>query len=103
MAATLADGAPLVVGYQLASRYDADFAVRGYSFGYTDIVGVRRGYRGRRIAVALLAAAMRTFRDDGMEYAVLDVDTGNPTGAYGLYARLGYTKVHVSAAWAIDV
>jgi len=102
-ASTLAEGQPLVVGYHLASRYTADFAVRGHSFGYTDILGVRRGYRGRRIAPALLTAGMRAFRDDGMEYAVLDVDTENPTGAYGLYSRLGYAKVHGYTAYAIDL
>jgi len=102
-AAVLEQDLPLVVGYHLASRYTADFEVRGYSFGYTDILGVRRGYRGQRIAVALLTAGMRAFRDHGMEYAVLDVDTENPTGAYGLYSQLGYAKVHGSAAYAIDV
>lgn len=102
-AAALRAGGPLVVGYHLASRYEADFEVRGYSFGYTDLLGVRRGYRGHRIAVALLSAAMVAFVADGMEYAVLDVDTDNPSGAYGLYARLGYHKVHGSAAFGIDI
>jgi ribosomal protein S18 acetylase RimI-like enzyme len=102
-AAALRAGDPLVVGYALASRYAADFEVRGYPFGYTDVLGVRRGYRGRRVAVALLAAQMRAFAADGMRYAVLDVDTANPTGAFGLYSGLGYVKEHSSRAYVMDI
>jgi len=102
-AAALRAGEPLVVGYQIAARYTADFAVRGYPFGYTDILGVRRGYRGRKVAVALLAAAMRAFAADGMAVAALDVDTQNPSGAHGLYASLGYRKRHGSRLLTIEL
>ena len=102
-AAALRAGEPLVVGYQMASRYDEDFPVRGYSFGYTDILGVRRAYRGRRVAVAALAAGMRAFAADGMQYASLDVDTENPSGAHGLYASLGYEKVSGSRMYSIEI
>ncbi|MFP5250915.1 MAG: GNAT family N-acetyltransferase [Actinomycetes bacterium] len=101
--AALEAGAPLVVGYQLASRYEGDFALRGYRFGYTDLLGVRRAYRGRRVALALLSAGMRSFAADGMEAAVLDVDTASPTGADGLYASLGYVKVSGSHMASIEL
>ncbi|SKC72704.1 GNAT family N-acetyltransferase [Krasilnikoviella flava] len=101
-AAALRAGAPLVVGYHVAARYTEDFAVRGYPFGYTDILGVRRAYRGRRVAPALLAAGMRAFAADGMAAAALDVDTQNPSGAHGLYASLGYTKRHGSRLLTIE-
>jgi len=102
-AAALRAGAPLVVGYHLAARYTEDFAVRGHSFGYTDLLGVRRAYRGRKVAVALLAAGMRAFASGGMEFAALDVDTQNPSGAHGLYASLGYTKRHGSRLLTIEL
>ncbi|GGM23130.1 GNAT family N-acetyltransferase [Promicromonospora citrea] len=102
-AAALRAGEPFVVGYQLAGRYPDDFAVRGYSFGYTDILGARRAYRGRRIALAALAAGMRAFAADGMEYAALDVDTANPSGAHGLYASLGYVKQSGSRMLSIEL
>jgi mycothiol synthase len=102
-AAALRAGEPLVVGYELAGRYDEDFPVRGYSFGYTELLGVRRAYRGRRVAVAALAAGMRAFAADGMQYASLDVDTENPSGAHGLYASLGYAKVSGSRMYSIDL
>ncbi|MEL7974737.1 GNAT family N-acetyltransferase [Isoptericola sp. F-RaC21] len=102
-AAALRAGEPLVVGYHVAARYTADFAVRGYPFGYTEILGVRRAYRGRKVAVALLAAGMRAFADDGMAAAALDVDTQNPSGAHGLYASLGYGKRHGSRLLTIEL
>lgn len=94
---------PLVVGYHLASEFPEDFAVRGYSFGYTDLLGTRRAYRGRKVAIGVLTAGMRAFARDGMEAAVLDVDTANPSGAAGLYAALGYVKEHGSRLVSIEL
>lgn len=101
--AALSAGEPLVVAYALNSRFEADFAVRGYSFGYTELLGTRRAHRGRKAAIAALAASMRAFADSGMEAAVLDVDTENPSGAQGLYASLGYTKEHGSTMYSIEL
>ncbi|GAB3168972.1 GNAT family N-acetyltransferase [Myceligenerans halotolerans] len=91
-AAALRAGEPLVVAYEIASKYVEDFEVRGFTFGYSDNVGVRRAYRGRGLAPAVMTAGMRAMADDGMQYAALDVDTENPSGAGGLYAALGYEK-----------
>lgn len=102
-AAALRAGELLVVGYELAARYTEDFAVRGYTFGYTDILGARRAYRGRKVALAALAAGMRAFAADGMEYAALDVDTANPSGAHGLYASLGYVKTSGSRMYSLEL
>jgi ribosomal protein S18 acetylase RimI-like enzyme len=101
--AHLAAGGTLVAGYQLAARPEQDWAVQGYTSGYTETLGVRRAYRGRHLAPALLAAGMRAFAADGMQYAVLDVDTENPTGAYGLYSSLGYEKTVGSRMLSIEV
>ncbi|MFD2792113.1 GNAT family N-acetyltransferase [Promicromonospora vindobonensis] len=101
--ATVAPGTPYVVGLHLASRYEHDWESQGYTAGYTDLLGVRRAYRGRRIAVALLTHAMRIYADAGMQQAELDVDTENPTGATGLYARLGYTKSDGSTLFTIEL
>ncbi|WP_402371563.1 GNAT family N-acetyltransferase [Isoptericola rhizosphaerae] len=102
-AAALRAGEPLVVGYQMADRFDEDFAVRGYSFGYTSLLGTRRAYRGRKAALAALAAALRAMAADGMEYASLGVDTANPSGAHGMYASLGYEFTHGSRLLTIEL
>ncbi|MHA7270611.1 GNAT family N-acetyltransferase [Arthrobacter sp. HLT1-20] len=90
-----------VAGYQM-SMYDADaFAKEGRRCGYTDILGVRRAWRGRGIAPALLIDAMARYKAAGMDAATLDVDTDNPSGAVALYKNLGYSAIpgRVTVAW----
>jgi mycothiol synthase len=92
-----------VAGYQIAS-HDAESAVsRGFREGYTDLLGVRREFRGRGIARALLADAMRRFAAAGMDKAALDVDSENPSGALALYLKMGYVVVNRSMAWDKDL
>ena len=88
-----------VVGYQLASHDAVSAGSRGYKEGYTDLLGVRREFRGRGVAQALLADAMRRFAAAGMDRASLDVDSENPTGARALYTKMGYVTVNSSMAW----
>ncbi|MGW6130017.1 GNAT family N-acetyltransferase [Cellulomonas sp. NPDC055163] len=92
-----------VAGYLLSGRYEQDWAVAGYPSGYTELLGVRRAWRGRGLGVALLTAAMRAYAADGMHYAELGVDTENPSGAHGLYASLGYEVFQGSSMWSIEV
>jgi len=88
-----------VAGYQLAT-HDAEAALtRGFREGYTELLGVRREFRGRGIAQVLLADAMRRFAAAGMDVASLDVDSENPTGALALYVKMGYAAVNQSMAW----
>lgn len=42
------------------------------------------------MATRLIGAALDSFRDAGLEFAALDVDTDNSTGAYRLYESLGF-------------
>jgi mycothiol synthase len=79
-----------VAGYTVASAYEQDWAVQGYTCGWTDLLGVRPAWRRRGIAPALLAASMRAFAASGMERADLGVDSENGSGALALYTRLGY-------------
>ncbi|NMR19374.1 GNAT family N-acetyltransferase [Cellulomonas fimi] len=97
------DGRPAVAGYLMSARFEHDWPVRGYTFGYVSQLGVRRPWRGRGVAVALLAAAMDAYRADGLEHAVLDVDTENPTGAHGLYARVGFEPTSGSVMYSIEI
>ncbi|MFS0698352.1 N-acetyltransferase family protein [Cellulomonas sp. 179-A 4D5 NHS] len=92
-----------VAGYLLSGRYEQDWAVAGYPSGYTELLGVRRAWRGRGLGVALLTAAMHAYAADGMHYAELGVDTENPSGAHGLYASLGYEVFQGSSMWSIEL
>ena len=92
-----------VAGYVISGRYPQDWPVLGYSCGFTDVLGVRRPWRRRGLAGALLVAAMRAYLADGMEYALLRVDTANPTGAVGLYERLGYEAAHGYVLYSVEI
>ncbi|MCB5275194.1 Mycothiol acetyltransferase [Arthrobacter sp. SO5] len=92
-----------VAGYQIASHDAGSAASRGFSEGYTDLLGVRREFRGRGIAQALLADAMQRFAAAGLDTASLDVDSENPTGALALYTKMGYRVVNRSMAWDKDL
>lgn len=85
-----------VLGFVIVSVYREDWELRGYSFGYIDLLGVVADARGRGIAKALLGRALGALREDGLERAVLDVDSESPTGAVGLYESVGFETVRRS-------
>ncbi|WP_281861993.1 GNAT family N-acetyltransferase [Salana multivorans] len=89
-----------IAGYLLSGRYEQDWPALGYTSGYTDLLGVRREYRGRRVATALLVAAMRAYRDAGMEYACLGVDSALDDAESTLYGQLGFEATRGSTLWA---
>ncbi|MDD9208154.1 GNAT family N-acetyltransferase [Georgenia sp. 10Sc9-8] len=92
-----------VAGYLISARYEQDWPALGWTEGYTEVMGVLREWRGRHVGSALLAAAMRAYAADGMQYAGLDVDADNPTGARTLYERLGYEPTHGSTMYSIEI
>jgi mycothiol synthase len=57
---------------------------------YTEDIAVRRPWRQRGLATALIAESMRMFKEQGYEEVSLGVDTDNPSGALKLYESLGY-------------
>lgn len=61
--------------------------------GYTENIAVRRPWRRRGIARALIATSLRMLKARGMEEAALGVDTQNLSGALQLYESLGYQPV----------
>lgn len=61
--------------------------------GYTENISVRKPWRKRGIARALLLKSMKMFRDMGCDHTALAVDTENATGALRIYEDVGY-KTH---------
>ncbi|WP_182114180.1 MULTISPECIES: GNAT family N-acetyltransferase [unclassified Actinotalea] len=92
-----------VLGYLISGRYEDDWAADGYTSGYTELLGVRRAARGTGLGTALLARAMTAYRADGMQYACLGVDTANPSGAHGMYERLGYEATHGEVLYSVEL
>ncbi|TNM68889.1 GNAT family N-acetyltransferase [Streptomyces sp. NP160] len=95
-------GEPEVAGYTVAFAFEQDW-VDGVKEGWTGLLGTRRAHRRRGVGAALLAASLRAFAEAGMDAAGLDVDRENPSGALGLYERLGYAPHHVEVVWGVAV
>jgi len=68
------------------------------AIGLIDELGVRRPWRGRGIATALLTHAFRAFYGRGKPIVELGVDAESPTGATRLYENAG-----MSVSWANNV
>jgi len=69
-----------------------------YGGGYVGAIGVRRPWRGRGYAKALLCHTFGEFYDRGLRRVTLGVDAENPTGATQLYERVG---MHVELEFAV--
>jgi GNAT superfamily N-acetyltransferase len=81
--------------------YDGD-DVAAYVLAYDGVagsvyigqVGTRRPWRKRGLASALLSASVRAGFEAGKTNASLGVDADSPTGAVGVYERLGFEVRH---------
>jgi mycothiol synthase len=69
---------------------------RNRKLAYTELISVRRPWRGRGIAQSMIAHALRNIRAAGFEKAGLSVDTQNPSGALKLYEKMGYAPDYQS-------
>jgi GNAT superfamily N-acetyltransferase len=71
----------------------------GRNRGYTEFISVRRPYRRRGLARALIVESLRLQKSLGLTESALSVDTENPTGATRVYAECGFAAVERSAAY----
>jgi mycothiol synthase len=69
----------------------------GRKRGYTETICVRRPWRRRGLARALLARSLRVLQQQGQAEAALSVDAENPSGALRLYTSMGFI-VHKQTA-----
>jgi len=67
--------------------------------GYTESISVRRPWRRRGLARALIARSFKMHKELGMEEAALGVDAQNPNGALQLYESMGFKVVKHGAAY----
>lgn len=61
--------------------------------GYTEDICVRRPWRKRGLAKALLAQSILMFNEMGMQETALSMGVQNPNGALGLYEGMGYAEI----------
>jgi mycothiol synthase len=71
----------------------------GVRRGWCENISTRAPWRGRGVASALIARALRALRDRGMTEAALGVDAQNETGALRLYEKMGFRAVSREVEW----
>ena len=91
-------------GPEIAGAVHGEIHVReneanGYLRGWTDPIYVRRPWRRRGLASALLGRALLRLRQQGMTSAQLDVDTENENQALTLYERHGFRADRLATEW----
>ncbi|MDR2987234.1 MAG: GNAT family N-acetyltransferase [Nocardiopsaceae bacterium] len=79
------------LGVVISHEYDEYNRLAGRRDLYIALVGTRRAARRRGIGSALVNRALACARADGFVSATLDTDADSPTGAVGIYERLGFT------------
>jgi mycothiol synthase len=88
-----------VAGSVMNCIYPAENEALGNRRGWLDHVSVRRPWRKRGLASALIADSMRAIRDAGMTEAALGVDAENPTGALRVYENQGFRPIRRSVSY----
>lgn len=71
--------------------------------GYIGTVGIQKQCRGQGLARALLLTAFADYGQRGRTEVQLGVDTGNTTGATGLYESVGMVSMHSAIAMGCKV
>jgi mycothiol synthase len=94
----IVDGA--VVGFVLASVFEADAQARGHREVYYGQIGVLPSARGRGLASAMIGTALQEAGAHDCAAAALEVDSDNVTGALRLYEALGFRVTRSRVAWS---
>lgn len=88
-----------VAGGVINAIHPQENAALGVSRGWLHSVFTRRVWRKRGLARALIARSLVLIKERGIAEGILGVDADNPSGAIGLYERIGFTVLERSTAW----
>lgn len=88
-----------IAGHLLSYVYETECEISGVREAWVGQLGTRPRWRGRGVGSALLTAALRGYAAASYQRASLGVDTGNETGALGLYQRVGFTVTATSTRY----
>jgi mycothiol synthase len=84
----------------LSEEFEAYREATGKRDLYIGLVGTRRIARKRGLATALLTQVLSQAQAEGFDSASLGVDADSPTGALGVYERIGFCPEHV---WVVQI
>jgi mycothiol synthase len=82
-----------VAGFSINGVSPEENARHGRSEGWIEELAVRRLWRKRGVATALLCASMHSFKAEGLQHAMLGVDTQNLSGALRVYEGVGFKPI----------
>ena len=88
-----------VVGSSLNFIFREENEKLGVQRGWLEHISVRRPWRRRGVAGALIAESLRVFRARGLDEAALGVDAENLSGALRLYESIGFRRYRTSIAF----
>lgn len=89
-----------ISGYCLSYHAPHEAEVTGHADGWLGQIGVRRPWRKRGVATAIICRVMALMAEVGLDRAALGVDSDNQSGALRLYERLGFVTEHREIRWA---
>jgi mycothiol synthase len=88
-----------VAGHVINEINEHENKLHDYRRGLLASVAVRRPWRRRGLARALVVASLHVLRERGMTSATLGVDFENPQGAFHLYESLGFRPTSTSTVY----
>jgi mycothiol synthase len=91
-----------VAGSVMSFIWAAENEALGQSRGWLEHVSVRRPWRNRGLASALIADSLQALRAAGMTEAALRVDAENVSGALRVYESLGFRRSRTGVSFRKD-
>jgi mycothiol synthase len=88
-----------VAGSVMTFIWESENQALGLRRGWLEHVSVRRPWRRRGLASALIAGAMRGLREAGMSEAALGCDAENQTSALHVYEALGFRRARTGVSY----
>jgi ribosomal protein S18 acetylase RimI-like enzyme len=88
-----------VAGSVMTFIWHTENEALGQRRGWLEHISVRRPWRKRGLATALIASALHGLRDVGMNEAALGVDAENTSGALRVYERIGFRRSRTGIAY----
>lgn len=88
-----------VAGSVMTSVWPLENEKLGVRRAWLDHISVRRPWRRRGLARALIVSALEGLPERGIDEAMLGVDAENPTGALSLYESLGFAVKSRGSTW----
>jgi mycothiol synthase len=88
-----------VAGSVMTFVWPAENEALGLSRGWLEHISVRRPWRRRGLASALITDALRALRDAGLTEAALGVDAENVSGALRVYEAIGFRRTRTGVSY----